>query len=143
MHQLASSTAAVLRAIQDLGPITMRELDELPELVRRLSATGAKSATQSLYTRKLIDAEKLHSRGTLYTISTKGRRTLSALDGLAPGVQVAAPRDSIGDGTYTGEPPFIGRPGAMRAFELPSIENGARVPRTRPVLMGAAKEVRK
>jgi hypothetical protein len=32
--------------------------------------------------------------------------------------------------------PFTGRPGAMRAFELPSIQNGERVERARPCLIG-------
>lgn len=39
--------------------------------------------------------------------------------------------------------PYTGRPGAMRAFELPSLVNGERLPRTAPAIMGARPEVRR
>jgi hypothetical protein len=39
--------------------------------------------------------------------------------------------------------PYTGRPGAMRAFELPSLVNGVRIERTRPALINAIPERRK
>ena len=44
-------------------------------------------------------------------------------------------------GTYDGAElrPYEGRPGAMDAFELPSVVNGERVPRTAPRLLCVGK----
>lgn len=44
-------------------------------------------------------------------------------------------------GTYDGAElqPYSGRPGAMDAFELPSVVNGERVPRTAPRLLCVGK----
>lgn len=38
--------------------------------------------------------------------------------------------------------PFAGRPGAMRAFELPSLVNGVAMPRVRPALIACKDEPR-
>lgn len=48
-------------------------------------------------------------------------------------------RPMKGDDTYRGEAlrPFTGRPGAMHAFTLPSLVNGTRSARVRPVLISA------
>lgn len=49
-----------------------------------------------------------------------------------------------GDGTYDGRElrAYCGRPGAMDAFTLPSLQNGKAVPRKAPILMAAAGGLR-
>jgi hypothetical protein len=47
------------------------------------------------------------------------------------------------DNVYRGEKPLPLRPGAMDAYELPSLQNGERIERRRPMLIAASVEVRK
>jgi hypothetical protein len=51
---------------------------------------------------------------------------------------IAEQRDRQLRGLYDGRDlqPYTGRPGAMRAFDLPSIHNGRVMPRRPPVIMG-------
>jgi hypothetical protein len=60
---------------------------------------------------------------------------------------VATPscRTRIGSGTYDGAElrPFAGRPGAMVAFDLPSLVDGHRLPHHAPMLLGGKPEVRR
>jgi hypothetical protein len=48
-------------------------------------------------------------------------------------------------GTYEGHElhPFAGRPGALEAFTVPSLQNGERVERRRPVILGSTSITRK
>ena len=58
---------------------------------------------------------------------------------------VTAPRRVEFGSTYTGAEmrPFDGRQGAMRAFTLPSLQNGQSVERVRPQLFGTSKPERR
>jgi ribosomal protein S25 len=60
-------------------------------------------------------------------------------------IRVAAPPPAAAwrDGDdYDGRElrPYVGRPGAMRAFELPSLVDGTRTPRRPPILIGESLE---
>jgi hypothetical protein len=59
-----------------------------------------------------------------------------------PVIPKTPPPRFVPEGDYAGEElrPFTGRHGADHAYQLPSIHNGATVPRTRPMLMGASME---
>lgn len=58
----------------------------------------------------------------------------------ARAAQDAGPMRSTG--TYEGRElqPFTGRPGAMDAFRLPTLENGRRVPRKAPALISSKSQ---
>jgi len=58
---------------------------------------------------------------------------------------VAPPRPPMKQGDYDGRElqAFVGRPGAMDAFALPSVHNGQRVERRTPLIMASAPDPRK
>lgn len=75
-----------------------------------------------------------HQLPALYCLGHRGRaRSASG----AP-----APIRTIPEDRYDGKElrPYTGRPGAMRAFELPSLVDGRRVERARPTLISAPGE---
>jgi hypothetical protein len=54
----------------------------------------------------------------------------------------ATPKQNPIGGIYAGAElkPYAGRPGSMRAFDLPSLSNGRREPRKAPVSFGGTKK---
>lgn len=80
----------------------------------------------------LCAAGQAHRAGT-----ARQRKTYRAGGRPAEEAQPLPIRPSTARGDYEGRElmPYTGRPGAMRAFELHSLENGQRVPRRRPTLM--------
>jgi hypothetical protein len=65
--------------------------------------------------------------------------------GPPPAAPVDASRYEAPEGSYNGAElrPFSGRPGAMRAYELPSLVDGQRVERRAPILIGRKPDVRR
>jgi hypothetical protein len=63
----------------------------------------------------------------------------------APALRVQSRPASTDGDSYAGAElrPFSGRPGAMRAFELPSLVDGQRVERRAPILIGRKPDVRR
>jgi hypothetical protein len=73
-----------------------------------------------------------------YSITERGRKALSKLD--AGSGEVAAARCAVSTAIYTGERATPMRAGAGDAFELPSLHEGERIERKRPMIIGAAVE---
>lgn len=69
-----------------------------------------------------------------------GERNYRYAWGAAPSNPPASQRCAP-TGTYCGTElrPYTARDGALRAFDLPSVENGKTVPRERPILLGTTK----
>jgi len=60
----------------------------------------------------------------------------------APEGSCAQARQPVTSGHYTSEiRAFTGRPGAMRAFELPSLVDGQRVDRARPLSLASTTDL--
>lgn len=122
-------TIAVLRAVKDLGPLSLRELQDM-------KLTSAKSTLVNLQTHRYVESSRDYARSTsIYSITRKGIRTLAAHD-VGKG-DVAGPRMLVSSAAYTGEPAKAQRPGAMQAFEIPSLHQGERIARKAPMLIGS------
>jgi hypothetical protein len=79
-------------------------------------------------------------RGLAYNTAAGKRRAASYAWGSDPAI-ATLPRvqPTVRAGSYDGRElrPYEGRPGAMDAFTLPSLQNGKRVPRKAPVIVAA------
>jgi hypothetical protein len=127
-------TLTVLRLICVSGIVTTRDIeDALPDV------PNAAKHVVTLVNGQLINSEYIPSKAALHSIAEKGRRLLRKIDG-APMGEIAAPRTGIPTERYTGEKPIHTRPGSMAAYELPSLWNGERTERKRPIIVGARVE---
>ncbi len=103
------------------------------------TATGLPVADVRMHLSNLKLAGTIVNVGTahdaLYLHTSRAGAWAAATTGTAP----TAPRTRIGEGTYTGAElqPRCARPGAMDAYALPSLNNGQRVERRAPMLIGA------
>ncbi len=78
------------------------------------------------------------ARGDAHRVAWRcGRRTFAAGPSPHAAASFMPVRPSTVDGIYEGREllPYTGRPGAMQAFDLPSLVNGVRVARRRPQLV--------
>jgi hypothetical protein len=147
---LQAWTLQVLGAIAQHGPIRLGELNELPQLQPRKPQYGCRGAVGALYQNEMIQSEHATrtgpKRGSTYTVTAKGQLALRASGGddSIDATRMPTPRQPIPKDTYTGgELLQCVRPGAMRAFDLPSLQNGVPVPRARPSLLGSTAVERK
>jgi hypothetical protein len=123
-------TIAMLRAIQEHGPVTIGELED------HLFFPSARKIVVNLQSQELIVAlPKRKLERLSYEITRKGLRLLATMDG-GHG-EVAGPRQPVSTARYTGEAKTQARPGSMIAFTLPSRVGDATVERRRPMLIGS------
>lgn len=129
-HRLA--VEEVLRAIGRAGALSAAELAERtghpPAAVR--------SALNGLVQRGHVRNVNPHQLPARYCWNARTARATSAAR--------AEPARLFPRELYDGKElrPYEGRPGAMRAFELPSLVNGVPVPRPRPALITARGDQR-
>lgn len=105
---------------------------------RIASLTGIDIATVRRNLAHIRDANQLFNLGT-------PNKPLYVLQADKPSVPtVAKPVKFVPKDTYDGAElrPYVGRPGAMDAYKLPSLKNGQHIPYNgiRPQLVGALKD---
>ena len=88
-----------------------------------------------------LDIQKARNQLSLAISTNRARNIGTCRRGLYlwGGVQLPEAANSVSRmaGEYRGEKPAPMRPGAMDAYSAPSIQNGERVPRVRPMLISA------
>ncbi len=143
MSELSTSNRALLRLIATHGPIAAREIaatEGVEDIVSAQPRQTLRSRLMELLRNHLIKSSA-HYQGipAEYSITAAGHRTVhSAAYG---GGMVAQPRGPLTSEPHLGAElrPFAGRPGAMDAFALPSLNNGTRCPRVRPRLISTTE----
>lgn len=155
---LSPHTVAVLQALAK-SPTPLGRLDiasaiglsNKPEqvscILQRACATGLLGYTVGTCSPK--GCRRMH----LYSLTADGTRKLrdelaAAGDDTAAEPDdapppVAAPRTTAPSGQYLGPElrPYSGRPGAMDAFAVPSLQGGQRTPRRAPIVLGAGPQI--
>lgn len=116
---------------ESLEPLSSAEVTRLSAL----PAQQAKNRLSDLMRESLVVNVGWHNNA-LYTLTTYTDRPVQK--------RRATPvfESRIPTATYTGEKPLPERPGSMKAYTLPSLENGNRVDRKKPILIGALPEKR-
>lgn len=145
---LSKLNLAVLAAVAQHGPIRQAELNAIDVLESRRPAGGFSNCLDALNRQCLVRSESVTDgkRNVFHwSVTDKGRRLLAARSATIKDCTIAAPREALSEGSYDGRDlrPFTGRAGAMRAYELPSLDaNGERVQRVRPASLAGAKAER-
>lgn len=153
MTELTQGMRRLLALVAEIGPVSLAVLsrEECEESIQR----SLRERVNDLRGLSLLRGYKPRLGSVMLVEITDAGRTALAADGAsaaaaaaaapAPIVcQVAAQRDRSTDGQYDGRElqPYTGRPGAMRAFHLPSLQNGTPVERRAPIIMGCTPQLR-
>jgi hypothetical protein len=146
MTTLTATMRRLLALIAQHGPITLATLQrEEGDIV---APRSLRERVNDLRGSGLVRGYKVRRGAVMMVEATDDGRIALAMPEPQPEAPVirtiAQPRDAFRKDHYDGRElrPYTGRPGAMRAFDLPSIQNGRVTERRPPFIMGCTPQLK-